>query len=83
MAGIINPLTYKGWSVVDADKLKTGVVYAGDNSTNVPDQYCIIYTAGTGDRAQFAISRTSGKTYTRVIIPGNWNELWFSTNKCI
>lgn len=75
MAEVIRPITYSGWKIVDANTLTTGAVYAGDNSTNVPAEYCMILTLGTGDRAQLAISRSNGKVYTRTAIPGEWTEL--------
>ena len=72
MAGVINPVCYLSWKVIDADTLTTGVVYAATGSTNVPDDYCIITTYGTTDRVQIAVSRKTNATYSRVEIPGAW-----------
>lgn len=76
MAEQINPICHREWNNgIDADTLVTGTIYCGNDCTNVPDKYCMIFTMGSGERAQIAISRDTGKVYVRVVIPGSWREL--------
>ena len=77
VAGLMgNLLTYTGWTnSVDADTLKTGAIYMGEGCINVPAQYCMILTLGTGDRTQIAISRATGRIFYRTAIPGGWKSI--------
>lgn len=75
VAGILNPLTYKGWtSDIDANDLQMGIVYGGSRLTNFPvASSCYIVTIGTGDRVQFAFP--AGATmalYMRKTQSGSW-----------
>ena len=77
MAGLLNPLTYKGWtSDINANDLQTGIIFGGSRLTNFPvASSCYIVTIGTSDRVQlaFPVSATM-KLYMRKTQSGSWIE---------
>ena len=78
MAGVINPICYRTWTEgVDANTLSTGAILCGYNCSNVPDDFCIITTMGTGDRVQFAISTQNSTTYVR-----SYSGTWKPWSRC-
>ena len=76
VAGLLNPLTYKGWtSDINANDLQIGIVYGGARLTNFPvASSCYIVTIGTNDRVQFAFPVSTTALYMRITRSGSWIE---------
>lgn len=67
---------FKGWSSVNYDSLTTGFQFAASGSTNSPVSTLsfMVFTSGSGDRAQLAISLEEVRVYARSNINGTWNS---------